>query len=83
MSFSLLALSFLCIAAITFSLWIRRIKRARLQLPPGPPSDPFLGHFRIMPTQAQGDTFHEWAKTYGAFFLVSLASRLYLTYILR
>uniref|UniRef100_A0A0W0F2S6 Putative cytochrome P450 n=1 Tax=Moniliophthora roreri TaxID=221103 RepID=A0A0W0F2S6_MONRR len=41
------------------------LTRAPKNLPPSPPADPFLGHARILPQERLGETFHEWAKTYG------------------
>ncbi|KAJ7463702.1 cytochrome P450 [Mycena latifolia] len=34
-------------------------------LPPGPPGDPILGHFRHMPSDQSALVFHEWTKQYG------------------
>ncbi|KAK0232280.1 cytochrome P450 [Armillaria nabsnona] len=34
-------------------------------LPPGPPSDPIIGHLRMIPPQRQPNAFYEWSKVYG------------------
>lgn len=34
-------------------------------LPPGPPSDPIIGHLRMIPSQRQPNAFYEWSKVYG------------------
>ncbi|ESK90250.1 cytochrome p450 [Moniliophthora roreri MCA 2997] len=34
-------------------------------LPPGPTAEPLLGHLRLIPSQGQAETFHQWAKIYG------------------
>ncbi|KAK7060889.1 hypothetical protein VNI00_000622 [Paramarasmius palmivorus] len=39
--------------------------RTPKNLPPGPPAEPFIGHARVLPQDRLGETFHEWAKTYG------------------
>lgn len=58
------------ILALFSFLVIQARKRARkaFPLPPGPPSDPLIGHLRVMPSEKQEDVFHEWAKTYGKHF---------------
>ncbi|KAJ7820686.1 cytochrome P450 [Mycena leptocephala] len=57
-------LCILLVAAIAILYrWSSRIERR--PLPPGPPKDPLIGHFRYMPTAQAPFVFHEWAKTYG------------------
>ncbi|KDR69992.1 hypothetical protein GALMADRAFT_282402 [Galerina marginata CBS 339.88] len=34
-------------------------------LPPGPPADPIIGHFRHTRMPHQENVFHDWAKIYG------------------
>ncbi len=36
--------------------------------PPGPPSDPLVGHLRILPFENREVLFHAWAKEYGERF---------------
>lgn len=36
-----------------------------LPLPPGPPSDPIIGHVRFMPSSYPWKTFAEWGKRWG------------------
>ncbi|KAG7446882.1 cytochrome P450 [Guyanagaster necrorhizus] len=43
----------------------RKMFATRPPLPPGPPSDPIIGHLRIIPSQHQPNAFHDWSKTYG------------------
>ncbi|KIY45060.1 cytochrome P450 [Fistulina hepatica ATCC 64428] len=50
-------------AALCLVLW--NLNRKKHPYPPGPPADPIIGHFRIMPSSSQEEVFHEWAKTYG------------------
>ena len=45
--------------------WGVRRRRARAHLPPGPPADPIVGHYRIFPRTYQAEHFFEWSKTYG------------------
>jgi hypothetical protein len=40
-------------------------KRGRLRLPPGPPSEPLLGHYRVVPLDAAFKQYNEWAKEYS------------------
>ncbi|KAJ7595780.1 cytochrome P450 [Mycena floridula] len=51
------------IAVLVF--WRLTRRRRMLNLPPGPPSHPILGHLLAIPTKEQGRAFHEWSKTYG------------------
>lgn len=45
--------------------WHIRKRRIAAQLPPSPPSDPIIGHYRIFPRSYQAEAFFEWSKTYG------------------
>ena len=45
--------------------WIKSSRQT--SLPPGPPSDPILGHLRVIPTKNQAEIFHSWAKLYGPY----------------
>ncbi|KAF4577406.1 hypothetical protein EYR36_005394 [Pleurotus pulmonarius] len=57
--------------------------RKKPPYPPGPPSDPLIGHLRILPFENREVIFHAWAKEYGdimhlhtlGFHLVVLDSR--------
>ncbi|KAL0947285.1 hypothetical protein HGRIS_013405 [Hohenbuehelia grisea] len=49
--------------------------KQRIPLPPGPPSDPFIGHIRHIPPHDQGSKFHEWAKKFGDIISVRVFSR--------
>ncbi|KAJ6620263.1 cytochrome P450 [Mycena sp. CBHHK59/15] len=48
-----------------FVLWRYHYKPLGYPLPPGPPSDPFIGHIRTFPSKNLHQVFHEWSKTYG------------------
>ncbi|KAF7422334.1 hypothetical protein PC9H_010490 [Pleurotus ostreatus] len=39
--------------------------RKKTNYPPGPPSDPLIGHLRVLPFDNQDVIFHTWAKKYG------------------
>ena len=45
--------------------WHIRKRRIAAQLPPSPPSDPIIGHYRSFPRSYQAEAFFEWSKTYG------------------
>ncbi|KAJ7598444.1 cytochrome P450 [Mycena floridula] len=49
-----------CLALL---LWLKRGNKH--PLPPGPPADPFIGHFRKFPKHNTHKVFMEWARTYG------------------
>ncbi len=48
-------------------LLVTRLKARRgpYPLPPGPPGEPLLGHFRLIPTLHPEDKYIEWGKKYG------------------
>ncbi|KAK0496358.1 cytochrome P450 [Armillaria luteobubalina] len=46
-------------------VWTRKMSMTSPPLPPGPPSDPIIGHFRKIPSQQQQNAFYEWSKVYG------------------
>ncbi|KAG6820576.1 hypothetical protein H0H93_014803 [Arthromyces matolae] len=58
----------------TWSFW-KANRKATPSLPPGPPSDPFIGHARIMPTKDPEFTFHEWGKIYGDVIYLEVLGR--------
>jgi hypothetical protein len=51
--------------ALFLYLWHSR-RSQRLKYPPGPPSDPFIGHLRYLPSTEQERTFATWGEQYGA-----------------
>ncbi|KAJ8081567.1 hypothetical protein PM082_007412 [Marasmius tenuissimus] len=53
-------------------IWILQRRRNSPNLPPGPPSDPIIGHLRIMPNENQADVFREWSKVYGDVMYLSI-----------
>ena len=58
-----LALSFA--VAVLLAGWRIHQRRKNLHLPPSPPSDPIIGHYRIFPRTYQAEHFFEWSKKYG------------------
>ncbi len=58
--------------AIVFLLtWItlRALQRKeKAPLPPGPPSDPIIGHLRLLLRPQDDAVFYEWQKRYGMVF---------------
>lgn len=41
-------------------------KTKAYSLPPSPPSEPLLGHYRVIPSDATFKRYAEWAKEYSA-----------------
>ncbi len=39
--------------------------RKKPKYPPRPPSDPLIGHLRVLPFKNREAIFHAWAKEYG------------------
>lgn len=64
----LLAVLGLCLLVI---IYIIRRQWESADLPPGPHSDPLIGHLRYMPSTKSADEFHQWAKEYGALALLN------------
>ncbi len=60
LSFPLIIVVLLAYAAL------RALQRSRkVPLPPGPPSDPIIGHLRLMLQPKDDAVFFEWHKLYG------------------
>ncbi|KAJ7582535.1 cytochrome P450 [Mycena floridula] len=60
------------------ALWFRSRKASSyhsLRLPPGPPRDFLLGHFRYFPKKDAHKVFHEWSQTYGDVICLSALGR--------
>lgn len=58
---------------IAFILW-RYAGKGRylsLSLPPGPPSDPLIGHLRVAPLKNHAEVYREWSKQYGTRLLLT------------
>ncbi len=51
-------------------------RRRKVPLPPGPPSDPIIGHLRLMMQPKDDTVFYEWHKRYGMYLLVSVQTPL-------
>ncbi|KAI5119696.1 hypothetical protein M0805_003581 [Coniferiporia weirii] len=67
-NFAAVSKYFLPITVLTIcaSVGHRLLRRhSRLNLFPSPPSDPFLGHVRILSTATPFTIFSEWRKTFG------------------
>ncbi|KAH8879650.1 cytochrome P450 [Thozetella sp. PMI_491] len=43
-----------------------RLRRKGVPLPPGPPSEPILGHLRVVPEYSPEYTYQRWSKEYGS-----------------
>lgn len=68
MSATLLVCSGIVLAVLI--LW-RNIRQTAggLSLPPGPPSDPLIGHLRVAPLKNHAEVYHEWSKQYGMIYI--------------
>ncbi len=60
----LLGISFILLAAVLVRT-LRTSKRVPYPLPPGPPGEPILGHFRVIPAVGPEHKYIEWSKQYG------------------
>lgn len=50
------------VALIIFVVsWQVRKRRRDAHLPPSPPSDPIIGHYRTFPRTYQAEVFFEWS----------------------
>jgi hypothetical protein len=52
--------------AISLALWRAYWKKNRLPLPPGPPAEPLLGHYRLIPDEAPFKQYAQWAEDYNS-----------------
>ncbi|KAK0642229.1 cytochrome P450 [Cercophora newfieldiana] len=61
---------YLALAALVLvvgALVYRRVQqRRKLPLPPGPPSEPLLGHLRVVPADHPEFQYTQWGKEYGS-----------------
>ncbi|KAL4252089.1 cytochrome P450 family protein [Abortiporus biennis] len=60
----------ICLALLALLLSLDRFLRAvrqknSLPFPPGPPSDPFIGHLRVIPRGYNEAVYNEWRRKYG------------------
>ncbi|KAJ7598736.1 cytochrome P450 [Mycena floridula] len=58
---------------LTLILWLKRGRKH--PLPPGPPGESFIGHFRMFPSYNIHKVFMEWAQTYGDVMLMGSFGR--------
>ncbi|KAH9857798.1 cytochrome P450 [Lenzites betulinus] len=75
---SLPSSAFLSLVVACFILlvaWRVQRRRKNASLPPSPPSDPIIGHFRTFPRKFQGEVFHQWSKIYGDIFYLELLGK--------
>ncbi|KNZ78681.1 O-methylsterigmatocystin oxidoreductase [Termitomyces sp. J132] len=54
---------------------MRKSRRRNPPLPPGPPSDPFIGHVRKIPAKNQDVTLYKLGKTYGDVIYLEMLGR--------
>ncbi|CZR58241.1 related to cytochrome p450 [Phialocephala subalpina] len=51
----------------SFVVWsLKSRKRSPYPLPPGPPGEPLIGHFRLIPALNPEQKYIEWGKQYGS-----------------
>ncbi|KAI0747863.1 cytochrome P450 [Daedaleopsis nitida] len=55
--------------------WQIRKRRRNAHLPPSPPADPVIGHYRIFPRSYQAEVFFQWSKKYGDIFYLEILGR--------
>ncbi|ESK94311.1 cytochrome p450 [Moniliophthora roreri MCA 2997] len=65
MSLTLLFPSAFALTTLVVVLWKAIAAKRHPPYPPGPPSEPIIGHMRVIPAKDIGEHFHEWAKEYG------------------
>lgn len=59
----------LAIATILLLAWAHRRSQHTLPLPPGPPSEFLLGHFRVIPKENAAAVYAKWSREYSQFGL--------------
>lgn len=57
-------------ACVVIGSWLLRKRSSSLEYFPSPPSDPILGHLRIMPETFHWIKFSEWATKFGLSFVL-------------
>ncbi|KAJ8488284.1 hypothetical protein ONZ51_g3644 [Trametes cubensis] len=67
---------YLAFAAAVFCMyWLARRKPLDCHLPPGPPADPLIGHYRVFPRTYQAAVFFQWSQLYGDLFYLEILGR--------
>ncbi|OSD02803.1 cytochrome P450 [Trametes coccinea BRFM310] len=75
-TFTLLSLAIAsALVALLLAAWKAKANRDNAHLPPGPPSDPLLGHYRIFPRSYQAEVFFQWSKIYGDVLYLEVLGR--------
>ena len=54
------------VALVGYFVFQRLFRGAKLPLPPGPPSEFVLGHYRVVPEDASFKAYANWGKEYSA-----------------
>ncbi|TBU28897.1 cytochrome P450 [Dichomitus squalens] len=68
-------LAFNVVLLLIVASWHIRKRHRNAHLPPSPPSDPIIGHYRIFPRSYQAEAFFEWSKIYGDIFYLEILGR--------
>ncbi|KAF9002131.1 hypothetical protein BDQ17DRAFT_1243587 [Cyathus striatus] len=74
------SLYYIALAFAVFLVWSRR-GRTRVPYPPGPPSEPILGHLRVMPSSNQEVVFRDYIRFHlasGEIIYLHIPGRSYL-----
>lgn len=63
----------LCIGLVSFVCWraVVGLLRPRVSLPPGPPGELLIGHYRKIPFEADFKQYNAWSKEYSRSHLIS------------
>ncbi|KAJ7633235.1 cytochrome P450 [Roridomyces roridus] len=69
MAFYLVLCSLL--AGVAF-LFVKKVGSRETDLPPGPPTLPFIGNLHVFPREAPHHQFTEWAKQYGGIYSLKI-----------